>query len=95
MKYLNISIVFVIMVIFEYTSTMLWSNVFGVMRFCYGFDKGTVVLRQIASDDVTFLPRVITGDKSCIYGYNPETKEKNLVNVEVQTSEKQSQEHAH
>jgi hypothetical protein len=31
--------------------------------------------RQIASDDATFLSRVITGDKSWIYGYDPETKQ--------------------
>jgi hypothetical protein len=32
-------------------------------------------LRQIATDDVTFLSRVITGDESWIYGYDPETKQ--------------------
>jgi hypothetical protein len=31
-------------------------------------------IRQIASDDATFLSRVITGDESWIYGYDPETK---------------------
>jgi hypothetical protein len=31
--------------------------------------------RQIASNDATFLYRVITGDKSWIYGYDPETKQ--------------------
>ena len=31
-------------------------------------------LRQLASDDETFLSRVITGDESWIYGYDPETK---------------------
>jgi histone-lysine N-methyltransferase SETMAR len=30
-------------------------------------------LHQIASDNATFLSRVITGDESCIYGYDPET----------------------
>jgi hypothetical protein len=32
-------------------------------------------LRQIASDDATFLSRVITGDESRIYGYDHETKQ--------------------
>jgi len=32
-------------------------------------------LRQLASDDVTFLSRVITGDESWVNGYNPETKQ--------------------
>jgi hypothetical protein len=30
-------------------------------------------LRQIAANDATFLSRVITGDESWIYGYDPET----------------------
>jgi hypothetical protein len=32
-------------------------------------------LCQIVSDDVTFLSRVISGDKSWIYSYGPETKQ--------------------
>jgi len=32
-------------------------------------------LRQTASDDPTFLSRVITGGESWIYGYDPETKQ--------------------
>lgn len=31
-------------------------------------------LRQLASNDETFLSRVITGDESWVYGYDPETK---------------------
>ena len=31
-------------------------------------------LCQLASDDESFLSRVITGDESWVYGYNPETK---------------------
>jgi len=31
-------------------------------------------LRQLASDDETFLSRVITGDESWVYGYDTETK---------------------
>jgi len=31
-------------------------------------------LRQLASDDETFLSRVITGDESWVYGYDAETK---------------------
>jgi len=33
-------------------------------------------LRQLTSNDETFLFRVITGDKSWVYGYDPETKQK-------------------
>jgi len=33
-----------------------------------------IELRQLASDDETFLSRVITGDESWVYGYDPETK---------------------
>jgi hypothetical protein len=32
-------------------------------------------LRQIAPDVATFLSRVITGDESWIYGYDPEVKQ--------------------
>ena len=32
-------------------------------------------LRQLASNDETFLSRVITGDESWVYGYDPETKQ--------------------
>jgi hypothetical protein len=32
-------------------------------------------LRQIASDDETFLYWVIAGDEGWTYGYNPETKQ--------------------
>jgi hypothetical protein len=32
-------------------------------------------LCQITSDNATFLPRVIIGDKGWIYGYDPETKQ--------------------
>jgi len=31
-------------------------------------------LHQLTSDDETFLSRVITGDESWVYGYDPETK---------------------
>jgi len=31
-------------------------------------------LRQLASNNETFLSRVITGDESWVYGYDPETK---------------------
>jgi hypothetical protein len=30
-------------------------------------------LSQLTSNDETFLSRVITGDESCVYGYDPET----------------------
>ena len=32
-------------------------------------------LCQLASDSETFLSRVITGDESWVYGYDPETKQ--------------------
>jgi hypothetical protein len=32
-------------------------------------------LCQLASDDETFLSRVITSDEGWVYGYNPETKQ--------------------
>jgi hypothetical protein len=32
-------------------------------------------LRQVTSNDSTFLSRVITGDESWIYEYDPETKQ--------------------
>jgi len=32
-------------------------------------------LRHLASDDETFLSRVITGDDSWVYGYDPEAKQ--------------------
>jgi hypothetical protein len=35
-------------------------------------------LHMIASDNATFLPKVMTGDKSWIYGYGPETKQQSF-----------------
>ena len=32
-------------------------------------------LHQLITDDETFLSRVITGDESWVYGYDPETKQ--------------------
>ena len=32
-------------------------------------------LRQLASNNETFLSRVITGDESWVYSYDPETKQ--------------------
>jgi hypothetical protein len=32
-------------------------------------------LLQRAENDATFLPRIITGDESWVYGYDPETKQ--------------------
>ena len=60
-------------------------------------------LRQLASDDETFLSKVITGDESLVYGYDPETKRqssqwKNPTTPRPkkgQTGEKQSKEHDH
>jgi hypothetical protein len=32
-------------------------------------------LRQKANEDPTFISRIVTGDESWIYGYDPETKQ--------------------
>jgi len=59
-------------------------------------------LRQLASDDETFLSRVITGDDSWVYGYDPETKQQSSQGKtrvtkakKGHTGEKQCQEHDH
>jgi histone-lysine N-methyltransferase SETMAR len=60
-------------------------------------------LRQLAFNDETFLCRVITGDESWVYGYDPETKRQSSQwksptsprPKKGQTGEKQSQEHDH
>jgi hypothetical protein len=59
-------------------------------------------LRQIASNDTTFLSRVIAGDKSWIYGYDrdkatilPMEKPKLTETEKGETGEEQSREHAH
>jgi len=60
-------------------------------------------IRQLAPDDETFLSRVITGDESWVYGYNPETKQQSSQwksptsprPKKRQTGEKQCQEHDH
>ena len=62
-----------------------YTRLFGVMYvtrgdFYDGSEKGTASvnvcteLRQFASNDETFLSRVITGDESWVYGYDTETK---------------------
>jgi hypothetical protein len=52
----------------------IWSRESGLMRFLEADQKNQCVivceeLRQIASDDATFLSRAITGNESCNYGY--------------------------
>jgi histone-lysine N-methyltransferase SETMAR len=64
----------------DFLRPLIWSRVSGLMRFLTADQKQQRVnvceeLRQIASDDVTFLFWVITGDESWIYGYDPETKQ--------------------
>jgi hypothetical protein len=59
-------------------TSFIWSCVSGLMQFMTADQKQQCVnvyeeLRQIASDNETFLSRVITGDESWIYGYDPET----------------------
>jgi len=62
-----------------------YTRLFGVVYvtrgdFYDGSEKGTASvnvcteLRQLASNDKTFLSRVITGDKGWVYGYDPVTK---------------------
>jgi hypothetical protein len=46
----------------------IWSRVPGLMPFRDGSDKGTATMQ-------TLLSRVIIGDGSWIYGYDPETKQ--------------------
>jgi hypothetical protein len=48
--------------------------VFGLIQFRDGSGKGTASVQTILCDDTTFLSRVIAGDESWIYGYDPETK---------------------
>jgi len=58
-------------------------------------------LRRLASDDDNFLSKVITGDESWLYGYDPETKQQSsqvemcqiTKAIKGQTGEKQCQEH--
>jgi len=59
-------------------------------------------LCQFTSNDETFLSRVITGDQSWVYGYNPETKQKSPSGKapchqgqKSQRGEKQCQDHDH
>jgi len=60
-------------------------------------------LRQLASDDETFFSRVITGDESWVYGYDPETKQQSCQwksptssrPKKVLTGEEQCQQHDH
>jgi hypothetical protein len=44
------------------------------MRFSKGSDEGTA-RHQILCDDETFVSKVITGDESWIYDYDPKTKQ--------------------
>jgi hypothetical protein len=56
------------------------------------------VLYQIASNVATFLSMIITGDKSRIYDYDPETSNNPPKLTETErgeTGEQQSKEHVH
>jgi hypothetical protein len=64
----------------DFLLPFIWSRVSGLMRFLTADqtqqrEKVCEELRQIASDDAISLSRVITGDESWIYGYDPETKQ--------------------
>jgi hypothetical protein len=61
------------------------------------------ISRQTNSDDATFLSRVITGEESWIYGYDPETKQQSsqwkspnsLRPKKSEIGEEQNENHAH
>jgi hypothetical protein len=64
----------------DFLRPFIWSRVSGLMRFLIADQKQQRVniceeLHQIASDNATFLCRVIADDGSWIYGYDPETKQ--------------------
>jgi hypothetical protein len=64
----------------DFLHPFIWNHVSGLMQFLTADQKQCCVnvckeLCQITSEDATFLSRVINGDKSCIYGYDPETKQ--------------------
>jgi hypothetical protein len=56
-----------------------WADMLIFMSFylesCIWRDALSQWIRQRNSDDATFLSKVITGDESWIYGYDPETKQ--------------------
>jgi hypothetical protein len=55
----------------------MWSDVSGLILTADRKQQYANVCKEfhhIASDDATFLSRVITGGESWIYGYDPETK---------------------
>jgi hypothetical protein len=58
----------------------IWSLVSGLMQFLTPVEKVKHVsvceeLHQITSADAASMSRVVTGDESWIYGYDPETKQ--------------------
>jgi hypothetical protein len=57
---------------------LIWSRLSGLMRIRDGSDKRTASMHKILYDDATFLSRVIAGDESWIYGYDPETKQQSF-----------------
>jgi hypothetical protein len=57
---------------------LIWSRISGLMWLHDGSDKGTASVHQILCDDATFVSRVITGDESWIYSYDPETKQQSF-----------------
>jgi hypothetical protein len=64
----------------DFLCPFILGRVPGLIRFLTADQKQQRVnvckeLHQIASDDASFLSRVIIGDESWIYGYDPETKQ--------------------
>jgi hypothetical protein len=56
-----------------------------MMQFLAADQSSSEELRQIASDDATFLFTVITGHESWIYGHDPVTKQQPVEKSKVQT----------
>jgi hypothetical protein len=64
----------------DFIRPFIWSSASGLMRFLTADQKQQRVtvceeFRQIASDDATFLSRVIIGDGSWICSFHPETRQ--------------------
>jgi hypothetical protein len=76
----------------------IWIHVSELMQFLTEDQKQHVSvceLCQIASNDATFLFRVITGEESWIYSHDPETKQTILPMEKSKLTREQSREHAH
>jgi hypothetical protein len=59
----------------DFLRSFIWNRVSGLMLFRDVSGKGTASVHQILCEDATFLSKVITGDESWIYSYDPETEQ--------------------